>query len=222
MIRAVIFDFDGLILDTESQEWKSLQLLYKEYGAELTLDVWGPVVGTQAGFDAVDHLQELTGKAVDRELFRKRHRQQVLSAIEKENPLPGVQENLAVAKRLGLKIGLATSSSYDWVSSHLKRLGLFDDFECITTADDVEEVKPNPDVYLKTAACLGVAPQEALAFEDSANGSLAAKRAGMYCVVIPNPVTQTMTFCDEIDHRMKTMADMELSELIAYLEADRS
>ncbi|HET7616303.1 MAG TPA: HAD family hydrolase, partial [Bacillales bacterium] len=187
--------------------------------AEITLDVWGPVVGTQAGFDAVDYLEEQIGAKIDRENFRSRHRDRVLSELEKAKPLPGVQENLRAAKRLGLKIGLATSSGYDWVSGHLKRLALIDYFDCIRTSDDVEEVKPNPALYEKVAECLGVSPEEALAFEDSVNGSLAAKRAGMYCVVVPNEVTQSMTFTEDIDHRMSSMADMELSALIEFVTA---
>ncbi|KAF6602372.1 HAD-IA family hydrolase, partial [Bacillus sp. EKM417B] len=86
----------------------------------------------------------------------------------------------------------------------LKELGLFDEFEVIQTADDVEEVKPNPELYLKAAEHLGVEPSECLAFEDSVNGSIAAKRAGMKCVIVPNKVTSALLF-EEYDHRLESM-----------------
>src|SRR5690606_2679430 len=125
--------------------------------------------------------------------------------IVKEGPLPGVEDYLLAAKEAGLKIGLASSSTYEWVSNHLKNLCLFDYFECIRTSDDVVTVKPDPSLYIETAKCLGVAPEECIAFEDSANGALAAKRAGMYCVIIPNAVTRDLDFC-EVDERLASMA----------------
>lgn len=217
MIKALIFDFDGLILDTESHEYMVLQEIFKEHGTDLPLSVWGKVIGTQAGFDPIAHLEKETGKPLDRDALHQLRRDRFNERIKKEGPLPGVTNYLEAAKDLGLKIGLASSSNYDWVSSHLKNLGLFDYFECIKTSDDVEKVKPDPALYFKAAECLGVDPGHALVFEDSANGAVAAKRAGMYCVVIPNQVTKSLEF-GEIDHRLDSMAEMELSNLIQHLE----
>lgn len=143
-----------------------------------------------------------------RERFAKR--------METEKARPGVEAYLNAAKDLGLKVGLASSSDYKWVSGHLKQIGLFDDFEVIQTADDVEEVKPNPELYLLAAKNLGVSPSECLAFEDSVNGSIAAKRAGMKCVIVPNKVTSTLMF-EDYDHRLESMAEMELALLLDHL-----
>lgn len=136
--------------------------------------------------------------------------------MKTETARPGVEAYLAAAKELGLKVGLASSSDFKWVSGHLKELGLFDEFEVIQTADDVEEVKPNPELYLKGAEHLGVEPSECLAFEDSVNGSIAPKRAGMKCVIVPNKVTSALLF-EEYDHRLESMAEMELELLLQRL-----
>lgn len=131
----------------------------------------------------------------------------------KEGPRPGVEKYLQTAKELNLKIGLASSSSFKWVSNHLKNLNLLEYFQCIKTADDVELVKPDPSLYLKAANCLGLEVNECLVFEDSANGALAAKSAGMGCVIVPNEVTKAMEFC-EVEYKINSMADMPLKELL--------
>lgn len=214
MIKAVIFDFDGLIMDTETQEYRVIQEMFRENEAELPLEVWGRCIGTSTeAFDVMAYLEEQIGCSVDRDAFSIRRRKKVASALEKEKALPGVEAVLQEAKGLGLRIGLATSSGYEWISLHLRNLGLMDFFECIRTADDVENVKPDPALYVAAAGCLGVQPHEAIAFEDSANGAIAAKRAGMYCVVVPNKVTETMAFGD-VDHRLKSMVGLELEALI--------
>lgn len=222
MIKAVIFDFDGLIMDTETPEYRVSQEMVREHGAELPLDVWGECIGTHADhFDLVGYVEDQIGKTVDREAFHKERRERILAMLEKGQPLPGVEKYLQAAKALGLKIGLASSSHYDWVGGHLQRLGLLDDFDCVRTADNVERVKPDPALYLAAAECLGIRPEEAVAFEDSANGALAAKRAGMYCVAVPNEVTASLEFGD-IDHRMASLAEMELAALIGYLTGDKN
>jgi len=213
LIKAVIFDFDGLIYDTETNEYNVLNEIFQEHGSELPLSVWGKVIGTQAGFDALAYLEEQIGKKIDHDKLTKLRRERFNERMKNEGALPGVEEYLSAAKKAGLKIGLASSSTYDWVSNHLKNLCLFDYFECIRTSDDVEKVKPDPALYLEAAKCLGVSPEECLVFEDSANGALAAKRAGMYCVIIPNQVTKDLEFC-EVDDRLESMASVQLHELI--------
>lgn len=217
MIKAIIFDFDGLILDTETHEYEVLSELYAEHNCELPLDVWGKVVGTVSDFHPFTYLEEQAKKKLNRDEFNERQKQLFTERIEQEAARPGVVDYLNAAKSLGIKIGLASSSNYDWVSSHLKRLNLLERFECIKTSDHVAEVKPNPALYLEAAKCLGVKPEECIAFEDSANGALAAKRAGMKCVIVPNEVTKNLEFC-EVEHRLQSMAEMELKELISFLE----
>ncbi len=213
MIKAVIFDFDGLILDTETHEYEVLQEIFEEHGSALPMSVWGKVIGTSAGFQPFVYLEEQLETKLDHEELTKMRQERFIKRMENEKPRPGVEAYLSAAKELGLKIGLASSSDYKWVSQHLKQIGLYDDFECIRTADDVEEVKPNPELYLKAADCLGVKPGECIAFEDSVNGSIAAKRAGMKCVIVPNQVTKTLLF-EDYDHRLESMAELELERLI--------
>ncbi|MFC7395354.1 HAD family hydrolase [Scopulibacillus cellulosilyticus] len=218
MIKAVIFDFDGLIIDTETRHFQVIQELFREYKAEMPLSVWQRCIGTHLDdWDEISYLEMQISQSIDRDKFNTRWQKKVLAKLETDKARPGVENYLLKAKALGLKIGLATSSGYDWVSGHLERLGLLQSFDCIRTRDDVKRVKPDPELYLTVAECLGVKPEEAVAFEDSLNGSLAAKRAGMYCVIVPNEVTATMSFGD-VDHRMESMADIELKELIDFLK----
>ncbi|MCA1030769.1 HAD family hydrolase [Bacillus timonensis] len=221
MIKAVIFDFDGLIFDTETHEYNVLNEMYQEHGTELPLSVWGKVIGTQAGFDPLAYLEETIGRRLNIDELKKQRHERFQAKIQNEGPLPGVREYLEAAKELELKIGLASSSTFEWVSTHLKNLNLFDYFECIRTSDHVEKVKPDPALYVQAAACLGVKPEECLVFEDSANGALAAKRAGMYCVVIPNAVTKDLEFC-EVDHRLESMAEKQLEVLIKLIQEQES
>ena len=219
MIQAVVFDFDGLIFDTESHEFAVIREIFAEHGAELPLEVWGACVGREAGyFDPYAYLQERTGAAIDREAADLRRRERFYQRIEGEGAIPGVEEALRAARSLGLKVGLASSSPREWVEGQLRRLGLLHFFHCVRTADDVERVKPEPDLYLSALHCLGVPAGRAVAFEDSPNGARAAGRAGMYCVVIPNSVTQTLTF-GEHDLRLESLMQAELADLLARIDA---
>lgn len=216
MIKAIVFDFDGLILDTESNEFKAYQDVYRHHGGELTLDVWSRVVGTDmlAVFNPYEHLEQLVGKPVDRDRFQQMRRKLFLDRMEEEQLRPGVVSVLEQGKRLGLKIGLASSSTYEWVDGYLTKHGIRDYFTCIRTKDNVAKVKPDPELYVQAVECLGVKPEEALAFEDSPNGSLAAFRAGLHCVVVPNSVTETLPF-GQISRRIVTLEDVDLQQLIA-------
>lgn len=216
MIKAIIFDFDGLILDTETHEYEVLSELFAEHQCELPLSIWGKLIGTKSDFHPFTYLEEQSKRKLDYELLSKMQKERFAKRIEVEQARPGVVEYLEAAKTLNLKIGLASSSNYQWVSSHLKRLNLLDHFECIRTSDHVEIVKPDPALYLEAAKCLGVRPEECIAFEDSANGALAAKRAGMSCVTVPNAVTKDLDFC-EVDHTLESMAQMKLKDLISFL-----
>lgn len=217
--KAIIFDFDGLILDTETAEYRSFNDLYRQHGAELTIEVWGQWIGTDAAaFDPYAYLAESAGVAVDREAARAFRRARYDELMAHERARPGVEDYLRAGRRLGLGIGLASSSSRAWVEGYLRQLGLESWFDCIRVRDDVAKVKPDPELYLKAVEALGVAPEEAVAFEDSPNGALAAKRAGLKCVIVPNELTSRLTF-GEHDLRLSSMADMPLEEVLARLSS---
>lgn len=213
MIKGIIFDFDGLILDTETHQYNVINDIFIEHGSELPLTRWQQEIGTHTGFLPFKYLEESINRQVNHKLINEKFNKHFQTKLIKEGPRPGVEKYLQTAKELNLKIGLASSSSFKWVSNHLKNLNLLEYFQCIKTADDVELVKPDPSLYLKAASCLGLEVNECLVFEDSANGALAAKRAGMGCVIVPNEVTKAMEFC-EVEYKINSMADMPLKEIL--------
>jgi HAD superfamily hydrolase (TIGR01509 family) len=218
-IKAIVFDFDGLIVDTETNEFKAFQDIFRRHGAELTLAEWSGCVGTDLSvYNPYDHLERCVGRPLDRDRIRELRKQLFNRLMENEQLRPGVTHVIGQARQLGLKVGIASSSSLEWVGGFLHRFGIAEYFDCIRTRDDVAKVKPDPELYLKAAECLGVHPREALAFEDSPNGALAARRAGLHCVVVPNSVTETLPF-GEYSARISTMEGLDLKKLLASLES---
>ncbi|WP_420800258.1 HAD family hydrolase [Neobacillus terrae] len=193
-MKAIIFDFDGTIVDTESV-WYELyrEILFEEYSLELPLEEFSKCIGTT---DEVlyAYIQEGTGKKVDRNKLEEAVKHRFSGKKEMLEVREGVLEKIKEAEDLGLKMALASSSSREWVDSFLEQFNLKSYFSVIKTREDVEKVKPDPSLYLKALEELGVEPFEALAIEDSANGVLAAVSAGMHCAVIPNQVTAQLKF----------------------------
>jgi len=215
MIKAIIFDFDGTILDTETPDFECWQAVFSEHGSELEREVWCQVVGTTWDhFNPFDYLETKIGRQIDRDSVQQLHRKKFHEMIATKVPLPGVESALATAQELGLRLAVASSSRLDWVDGHLRRLGLRDHFEVIRTADDVEKVKPDPALYLSALKGLGVNAHEAIAFEDSVNGVKAAKAAGIYCVAIPNSVTYHMDF-QHADHRINSLTEFDIRRTLA-------
>jgi HAD superfamily hydrolase (TIGR01509 family) len=215
MIKALIFDFDGLILDTETPEFDVWREIYGEFGQDLQLELWAQTVGGNAAsdFDSLQHLQSLLGRDLTSLELESRAFERKLTRIHTQPPLPGVVDMLNAAQRMGLRLAVASSSRHRWVDGHLTRLGLDHFFEAVRCADDVARTKPEPDLYLAALDALKVSPHEAIAFEDSPNGVCAARRAGLFVVAIPNPVTAPLTFKDE-SLRARSMADLSLAQLL--------
>lgn len=221
-ISGLVFDFDGLILDTEVPEFEAWQHLFRDHGCELELSVWQQCIGTSAdAFDPYDYLEQQLGRPVDRTELREKHRAHFLKTVEANKALPGILEYLTEAADLGLLVGLASSSTRDWVTGHLARLGLLGYFDCIRTRDECPLVKPHPDLYRSVLENWGLAASEAVAFEDSLNGLKAAKAAGMLCVVVPNRVTNDMPL-GLADLRLNSLSDLTLKELLVRLAKPRA
>lgn len=218
-MKALIFDFDGLILDTELPDYESWQQVYREHGCELPLEKWASIVGgtAESDFDPYDYLEECLGKEVDRENIWIERRKNYVETLEAQPVLPGVAEYLSSAKKLGLKLGVASSSPENWVLGHLRRLGLIDYFDCICTADDVQQTKPDPSLFLAAANDMEVEPEQVIVFEDSPNGVLGAKRAGMYVVAVPNPLTVQLSL-EAADLILDSLAALDLNGLLASIE----
>ncbi|MDF1849570.1 MAG: HAD-IA family hydrolase [Verrucomicrobiales bacterium] len=192
---ALLFDFDGLILDTEVPVFEAWQANYQAHGHDLPLETYIQCVGSDfARFDPKMHLESLTGDSIDWTEWDQRRESEALAKVEALAPMPGVVELLDEAKRSGLPCAVASSSPRSWVERHLDRLGLLGSFELTRCLDDVEQPKPSPELFLAAAAGLGVAPEKAVVFEDSLNGLKAAQAAGSPCVVVPNQVTRLLEF----------------------------
>ena len=216
MFRAIVFDFDGLILDTEEPVYRSWLEVYEAHGEDLPFERWVQIVGsTTAGFHPQHHLEERLGRALPKEVLDRRidRRTEMILA---EKVLPGVARHLEEAREMGLKVGLASSSTSDWVRGHLARLGILESFDCMRCRDEVANAKPEPDLYLAVLECLGVSASEAIAIEDSPNGVEAAKRAGLRCVAIPNSITACLDL-GQADLLLESLADVTLADLLRRL-----
>jgi HAD superfamily hydrolase (TIGR01509 family) len=217
-IKALVFDFDGLIIDTEIPDYASWQAVYDQYGQELPVAMWGQIVGGTGAsdFDPHRYLEELSGQSLDREEVWISRRTTYLDTVAEQPILPGVKDYLDGALEHGLKLAVASSSPDNWVSGHLTRLCLIDYFDAIKTADDVARTKPDPELYLAALAALDVAAAEAVVFEDSGNGVRAAKAAGIYTVAVPNGLTAQLTI-EGADLRLNSLAELSLDELLAQI-----
>jgi HAD superfamily hydrolase (TIGR01509 family) len=214
-LEAFLFDFDGLILDTETASRAGWQWLYGEHGHELPPEKWELVVGTVGVWDPWQHLEDLVGSPLERDALNERRYAHELSLIEAEELRPGIADYLTAAERLGLKRAIVSSASRRWIDMHLKRLERSVGWDAIVTADhDEVRAKPRPTLYLEALETLGVGPEAAVAFEDSPNGVRAAKAAGIFVVGIPNNVTRSFGL-DEADVVVDSLADLPPDELIA-------
>lgn len=218
MLKALIFDFDGLILDTETPEVLVWQSIYEEHGFELPVHEWEKTVGGYgiSNFDAAEHLAFLSSGRLDPVPLRSRYRKESDEIIHASPVLPGVINMIQQAKSAGLKVAIGSSSPHSWVDTHAKRLGIFEYFDHVICADDVPpgRTKPNPDIYLKALEQLNVKKDAAVVFEDSLNGVLASRRAGIFVVAVPNPLTAKMGVSGDIT--ISSLAELSFQELIDH------
>jgi HAD superfamily hydrolase (TIGR01509 family) len=221
MIRALIFDFDGLILDTETPDLLVWQSIYRRHGQELSAQTWGQIVGGAGTttFEPDTHLESLVEDGLDLSALRREADEARLALILRQQPLPGVSGYLDEARRLRLPLGIASSSPHSWVDGHLARLGILDRFAAVVCGDDVPpgRTKPHPDVFLKALAALGAGANETIVFEDSPNGVKAARAAGLFVVAVPNPLTAQLPFDGE-NLRLGSLAEISLSKLLAQID----
>ena len=219
MIRALVFDFDGLILDSESPTFASWAEVFRSQGAELRLEIWSRYIGLVHGsFDPQEHLERALGHPVDMEPLRAEKRRRFREMLLAQPVMPGVMDYLDGARRLGLATAVASSAPGEYVRGELRRLGLFDRFAAVKCGEDAPRCKPAPDLYLAAVAALGVAANEAVALEDSPNGVAAAKAAGLFCLAVPNAVTGHLDL-GRADWTTPSLAELPLEELIRRAHA---
>jgi HAD superfamily hydrolase (TIGR01509 family) len=217
MKKALIFDFDGLILDTETPEFHVWQDIYREHGYELPAEKWASIVGGSglSDFDAAKNLSLLTEGRLDSASLSDRFHLQSGELIHTLGPLPGVVDYLKEAKRLKLKLAIASSSTRAWVEPHARRIGVYHFFDHVVTREDVGpgRTKPNPDLFLTALDRLGVPKESAIVFEDSPNGVKAARQAGIFVVAVPNELTSMLSL-DHADLILSSLSDMPLPVLL--------
>lgn len=215
-INTLIFDFDGLIFDSETPDYHSWRDTYAEFGVTLPLDVWQANIGSEGLFNPYEYLEEQVGRPLDRTALHAKRKARDNALIAQQTILPGVTTIIAAARDLGLTIGIASSSPHRWVDTHLVRLGVpLDTFAVIACRDDVDNrSKPDPAVYQFALQKLGAAPASALALEDSPNGVTAAKAAGMWATAVPNTMTRSLDF-SHADLVIPSLDAMPLAQLLA-------
>jgi HAD superfamily hydrolase (TIGR01509 family) len=218
-LAAIVFDFDGLIVDTENPGFISWQEIYQEFGATLRIDDWRHATGYVGGFDPAIHLEQVLGRRLDwSQLVPKREARNWELTLQAK-ALPGIEPLLRSARERQLPIGVASNSENGWVEGGLRRLGLRDYVDTVVTRDMVMNPKPAPDIYLKTVQTLQVEPGNAVALEDSEPGCRAAKQAGLRAVAIPNRFSerQDLTIADLV---VKSATDLNLDLLAALVAGE--
>lgn len=187
--EAVVFDFDGLILDTETPIFEAYRTALSAMGHDLSVEAWARVVGL-GDADGWTALCDVVGEDLDRAEVESHYEAQDRSWRDRLPPLPGVVELLDALGEVDVPFAVASSSPAAWIEGHLDRLGLLDRFGAIASVDRVDgRAKPQPDVYRLACRDLGVDPGRSVALEDSATGTLAALAAGLAVVVVPSAIT---------------------------------
>jgi HAD superfamily hydrolase (TIGR01509 family) len=208
MIDLLIFDFDGLIIDTETPDYLSWEEVFRHYHEELPLDRWNEAIGQRADvFDPFGYLQARLAVPLERSEIESQRRARFHQLVNEESLRPGIASYLDDAHARGIRCAVASSATRVWVEGHLRRFGIYDRFECIKTIEDVQHAKPAPDLFLAVLNVMNTSAQRAIVLEDSPNGLFAAKRAGVFAVAVPNTVTSSL----DVGH-----ADLTVSSLTAW------
>lgn len=191
-MKALIFDFDGTIVDTESLWYEVYNDFFREhYGFEVPVDVFARGIGS-GDFDIFYELEKVFTIKLDYHAISKQLHALFEDRVDSLIVRPGVMEIVKMADANGWPLAIATSSSRSYLYYFLQKFHLDSYFTVLNTKDDVQYVKPHPELYLKTVAELGV--EHVVAIEDSYNGAKAATTAGLTCYVVPNKVTTHSAF----------------------------
>lgn len=216
-IKALVFDFDGLLMDTESTLLASWQYEWRQHGLHLDVSRFFADHGGDITELRYAKLAAAVGPGYDRQASHAR-RIAYRDRLHAELGLtPGMGDRLDEARRLGLRLAVASSSPREWVERLLTGAGFLDRFELLACGDEVTTDKPDPAVYFLALQRLELTAAEAIAFEDSPHGVAAAKAAGMRCVAIPNQHADPARF-RSADLVVPSAAHLRLDQLLA---ADR-
>lgn len=209
MLRAAVFDMDGLLIDSEPLWQRTERQVFAELGIMLTNEDCETTTGLRID-EVVRHwLRHNPEVVADVESVTRDIVDGVIAAVRREGQAkPGVDVALAATRSLGLRLALASSSAPALIEATLERLKLSEVFEVVHSATFELAGKPDPAVYLSTARKLGVAPTSCVAFEDSLAGVRAAKAANMRCVAIPDGSDQTTQSFDMADVTLESLEEV--------------
>lgn len=205
---AVLFDFDGVLVDTEWAIYQAWRRVFEAHGQHLPLETYTRCIGSDfATWSPKAHLEDLTGLALDWHDLDTRRQSEIMADLEHEGPMHGVVDVLPRLAAGGMPLAVVSSSSHHWVDGWLDRLGLAGFFHTTVCRGDAPRIKPAPDLYLAAADRLDVHPHRCLVIEDSLNGLAAARQAGMTVWIIPNRVTECLDF--QAAHRvLRSLGEM--------------
>ena len=212
--RGIIFDFDGVLVDTEWAIYQSWVHLYAREGQEISIATYAPCLGAgYSHWDPAAHLEKLTGKTYDWEKETPARQAMLEADLERMGLMDGAAELLDWCAEQGIPVTVASSSSRRWVQGWLEKLGIYSRFAGVFTRTDGYAVKPNPALFEAAQQCMSLRKDDCLIIEDSENGTIAAQNAAIPCVAIPNRMTEYSDF-SRAAYRCAS-----LRELLAQLQA---
>ncbi|MCL1995882.1 MAG: HAD-IA family hydrolase [Defluviitaleaceae bacterium] len=209
MLKAILIDFDGVMIDTEILYYRTYKKWFKaNANHDLTIEEFQLGIGTT---DEVifGYLLKEKGLEIERGTFYEDVHKEIGKQSESLPPKEGVVDFFKKIKERGLRLALVTSNARENVVPHLQRFQLLDQFDFLVTSDDVENIKPSPELYLKALELLNIKPEQALAIEDSLNGFNAARTAGIQTVAIPHELTESLEF-EGAYKRLKSLTELVL------------
>lgn len=207
-IKGLIFDFDGVIVDTEWAIYQSWVRLFARENQEISIATYAPCLG--AGYDHWDpakHLEQLSAKKFDWSIETPARQAEIEDELLGMGIMQGTLELLDYCDATGIKMTVASSSSRRWVGGWLERLGILERFESTFCRTDGYPVKPNPALFLAAQQALNLPKNQCLIIEDSENGSIAAEAAGIPCVAIPNRMTESSNF-SRAHYRLNSLTEL--------------
>ncbi len=215
-IKGLIFDFDGIILDTETPDLITWQTIYREYGGVFNYEKYARCIGMayenyEPAMDLIKQVPSLNKEAIQQKWITLEKQ-----LLEKQSIAPGILDYLQTARSLKLKTAIASSSENSWVTGHLKDRELFQYFDFIHTVDETHLPKPDPALYLLCLKSMQLQPKEAIAFEDSPNGISSAKSAGIFCIAVPNHATRSLNL-NQADLILDSLEQISLPNLLKQI-----